>query len=160
MAFGPSSTNMFRFDPNRPDFAPYGFTCVRWAPTPMRRPDRHNEIERNFLGRGWLAYLLGGRKIRVEAGHLSAFWAAMPHQILDYGGETDYFVATLPLVWFLQCKLPDGFVHALLHGHPADGFAAPDSPPLAASSFGNPPSATVSWIRVTRFHEPAGVSGA
>ena len=41
---------MVTFNPERPDFSPYGFTCVRWTPTPMLRPDRHNEIEINFLG--------------------------------------------------------------------------------------------------------------
>ena len=82
----------------------------------MRRPDRHNEIEMNFLGTGWVTYLLGGRKVRIEAGQLSAFWAALPHQVTDYGDEPEYFVATLPLAWFLQCKLPDGFVQSLLHG--------------------------------------------
>ena len=54
--------------------------------------------------------------LRSEAGQLSAFWAGLPHQVTDYGDEPEYFVATLPLAWFLQCKLPDGFVHALLHG--------------------------------------------
>jgi AraC-like DNA-binding protein len=105
---------MVSFDPNRPDFAPYGFTCVRWNPTPMRRPDRHNEIELNFLQTGWVTYLLGGRKVRVEANHLSAFWAAIPHQIIEFGGDTNYFVATIPLPWFLQCRLPDNLVHPLL----------------------------------------------
>jgi AraC-like DNA-binding protein len=112
----PYSNIVETFDPARPDFAPYGFTCVRWQPTPMRRPDRHNEIEMNFLGTGWVTYLLGGRKVRIEAGQLSAFWAGLPHQVTDYGDEPEYFVATLPLAWFLQCKLPDKFVHALLHG--------------------------------------------
>ena len=107
---------MVSFDPNRPDFAPYGLTCVRWNPSPMRRPDHHSEVELNFLGTGWLTYLLGGRKIRIEAGRLSAFWAAIPHQIIDYGDETDYFVATIPLPWFLQCRLPDNLVKPLLQG--------------------------------------------
>jgi AraC-like DNA-binding protein len=107
---------MESFDPSRPDFAPYGFACVRWHPTPMRRPDRHNEIELNFLESGWVTYLLGGQKIRIEAGQLSAFWAAIPHQIIGYGDEPAYFVATIPLAWFLQCKLPDELVHCLLHG--------------------------------------------
>jgi AraC family transcriptional regulator, melibiose operon regulatory protein len=107
---------MVSFDPNRPDFAPYGFTCVRWSPTEMRRPDRHNEIELNFLDSGWVTYLLGGRKVRVEAGQLSAFWAAIPHQILDHGDEPEYFVATLPLAWFLQCQLPQQLVQPLLQG--------------------------------------------
>ncbi len=121
---------MISFDPNRPDFAPYGFTCVRWNPSPMRRPDRHNEVEINFLESGWLTYLLGGRKVRVEANRITAFWAAIPHQIIDFGGETEYFVATLPLPWFLQCRLPDHLVQPLLQGQmisdPTDELANSD----------------------------------
>jgi len=107
---------MVQFDPDRPDFTPYGLTCVRWNPSPMRRPDHHNEIELNMLQSGWLTYLLGGRKVRIEAGHLSAFWAAIPHQIIDYGDKTEYFVATLPLAWFLQCRLPEPLVQPLMRG--------------------------------------------
>jgi len=107
---------MVQFDPARPDFTPYGFTCVRWNPSPMRRPDHHNEIELNMLHAGWVTYLLGGRKVRIEAGHLSAFWAAIPHQIIDYGRGTEYFVATIPLSWFLQCKLPDRMTQPLMRG--------------------------------------------
>jgi len=107
---------MVTFDPNRPDFSPYGLTCVRWNPSPMRRPDHHNEVELNFLGSGWVSYLLGGQKIRLEAGRLSVFWAAIPHQILDYAPKTEYFVATVPFSWFLQFRLPEGFVQALLRG--------------------------------------------
>jgi AraC-like DNA-binding protein len=107
---------MVSFDPSRPDFAPYGFTCVRWRPTRMRRPDHHNEIELNLLPRGWVTYLLGGRQVRVEAGRLHAFWAAIPHQVVDFGGGRDYFVATIPLAWFLQCRLPDRMVQPLLRG--------------------------------------------
>jgi len=104
------------FDPKRPDFAPYGFTCVRWRPSPMPRPDRHNEIEINLLRTGSLTYLLGGRKVRIEARRLSAFWAAMPHQIIEFEDTTEYFVATLPLAWFIQCRLPETLVQALLQG--------------------------------------------
>lgn len=82
----------------------------------MRRPDHHNEVELNLLHSGWVTYLFGGRKVRIEAGRLSAFWAAIPHQIIDYGNEPDYFVATIPFAWFLQCKLPDRMVQPLLQG--------------------------------------------
>lgn len=122
---------MVTFDPNRPDFAPYGFTCVRWIPSSMRRPDRHNEVEINFLESGWLTYLLGGRKVRVEANRITAFWAAIPHQIIDFARETEYFVATLPLPWFLQCRLPDHLVQPLLQGQmvsdPTKEHASSDS---------------------------------
>lgn len=104
------------FDPTRPDFAPYGLTCVHWRPSPMRRPDHHNEIELNFLESGTVTYLLGGQKTVIEAGRLSAFWAAIPHQIIDFGSEPSYFVATIPLQWFLQWRLPDHFVQPLLQG--------------------------------------------
>jgi len=107
---------MTSFDPQRPDFAPYGFTCVRWRPSAMPRPDRHNEIEINFLRSGALTYLLGGRKVRIPAQHLGVFWAAMPHQIIDFEDTTEYFVATLPLAWFIQCRLPEPLVQALLQG--------------------------------------------
>lgn len=104
------------FDPNRPDFAPYGLTCVHWRPSPMRRPDHHNEVELNFVETGAVTYLLGGRKTVVTAGRLSVFWAAIPHQIIDFGRETSYFVATIPLQNFLQWRLPDHFVQPLLQG--------------------------------------------
>ena len=107
---------MVSFDPNRPDFAPYGFSCVRWTPSPMKRPDHHNEIELNILTQGWVTYLLGGRKVRIEGGQLGVFWAAIPHQIMDYAPGMNYFVATIPFAWFLQCRLPDRFVQPLLRG--------------------------------------------
>src|SRR6478736_2273769 len=107
---------MVQFDPNRPDFAPYGFTCVRWNPSPMRRPDHHNEIELNLLYRGWVTYLLGGQKVRFEVGRLGLFWAAVPHQIIEFADNTEYFVATIPLAWFLQCELPERLTQRLMRG--------------------------------------------
>ena len=107
---------MARFDPSRPDFAPYGLTVERWTPTLMPRPDRHNEIEMNLLERGSVTYFLGGAKVTVEAGRMSLFWAAIPHQIINVGDETNYYVATVPLAWFLQWNLPARLVEPILHG--------------------------------------------
>lgn len=119
------------FDPNRPDFAPYGLTCVHWRPSPMLRPDHHNEIELNFIESGTVTYLLGGSKTVIQAGRLSAFWAAIPHQIIDFGRATSYFVVTIPLQWLLQWRLPEHFVQPLLQGQlvsePTSGRAVSDS---------------------------------
>jgi AraC-like DNA-binding protein len=104
------------FDPARRDFEPYGLTCVQWTPSPMRRPDHHNEIELNLLESGWVTYLFGGKKVRLEAGRLAVFWAAIPHQIVEYGERTRYFVATIPFAWFLQYRLSDALVQRLLRG--------------------------------------------
>lgn len=107
---------MIAFDPSRPDFKPYGFTCVRWQPSPMRRPDHHNEVELNLLPTGSITYLLGGQKIVIPTGRLVAFWAAIPHQVIAWEGTREYFVATIPFAWFLQCRLPDKLVQRLLRG--------------------------------------------
>jgi AraC-like DNA-binding protein len=104
------------FDHSRPDFKPYGFTCELWKAAPMRRPDRHNEVELNLLKNGSLTYLLGGQRVTIPQGGLAAFWAAIPHQIIDSSGNPEYYVVTLPLSWFLQCRLPAKLVDRLLHG--------------------------------------------
>lgn len=108
---------MISFDASRPDFAPYGFTCERWTPRLMERPDRHNEIELNLLTSGSLTYLLGGNKVIIGSGRLAVFWAAIPHQIVATTDEAEYYVATIPLVWFLQSQFPGRFVHSILQAH-------------------------------------------
>jgi AraC-like DNA-binding protein len=85
----------------------------------MARPDRHNEIELNLLLNGSLTYMLGGVRVKLRTGCLSAFWAAIPHQVVGQepdGIEVDYYVATIPLVWVLQLKLPDRLMQPILHG--------------------------------------------
>ena len=82
----------------------------------MSRPDRHNEIELNLLTTGSLTYLLGGKRTTIEAGRLSIFWAAIPHQIVEIEGDTPYFVATLPLGEFLRAELGLSFVNRVLQG--------------------------------------------
>lgn len=100
----------------RSDFTTYGLSCVRWIPRPMQRPDHHNEIQINLLARGRVSYLLGASTVHVKPGRFTAFWAAIPHQIVDYEPDTEYYVATLPLAWFLQCQLPDILVQPLMRG--------------------------------------------
>jgi len=107
---------MERLTSDPPEFTTYGLSCVRWNPRPMRGPDHHNEIQINMLARGRVTYLLGDSTVRVMTGRLTAFWAAIPHQIIDYEEDTEYFVATLPLAWFLQCRLPDVLVQPLMRG--------------------------------------------
>jgi AraC-like DNA-binding protein len=107
---------MKRFDSSRPEFSPYGFTCELWTPSRMPRPDKHNEVELNFLRAGSLTYLLGGHRITVEAGRLAVFWAAIPHQIVGFEGEETYVVVTFPLGEFLAAGLPTAFINRILEG--------------------------------------------
>jgi AraC family transcriptional regulator, melibiose operon regulatory protein len=112
----PKAVRFHTFNHARADLAPYGFTCELWKAAPMRRPDRHNEIELNLLQRGSLTYLLGGLRVTIRQGSLGAFWAAIPHQIIGWERSPEYFVVTMPLAWFLQCQLPAKLVDRLLLG--------------------------------------------
>lgn len=115
----PEITHVFNED--REPYTPYGTTCQLWKPSLMDRPDYHNEIELNFLERGSLTYLLRGRRVTVRAGRITAFWALVPHQIVDSDGDAPYYVATIPLASFLQWSLPHDFVNAILHGEVIEG---------------------------------------
>jgi AraC family transcriptional regulator, melibiose operon regulatory protein len=110
------SKRVKRFDNSRPEFSPYGFTCELWKPARMPRPDKHNEIELNFLSAGSLTYLLGGHRVAVGAGRLAVFWGAIPHQIVASEGTEPYFVVTLPLGEFLAAGLPLPFINRILQG--------------------------------------------
>jgi len=104
------------YDPSRPDFTPYGFSCVEWTPCLMPKPDHHDEIEINLLLDGSITYLMGGRRIKVEAGRMFVFWAAIPHQVISLDTNLPYYVATLPFAWFLQSQFPEAFVQSILGG--------------------------------------------
>lgn len=107
---------MRRFDNARPEFQPFGFDCEMWTPTRMPRASRHNEIEVNLLTSGSLTYLLGGRRVTIQAGRLAVFWAAIPHQIMDFEGDEPYFVVTIPLNGFLAAGLELSVVNRVLKG--------------------------------------------
>ena len=107
---------MKQFDPRRPDFEPYGFACECWEPALMPRPDKHTEVELNYLEQGRLTYLFWGERITVESGRPALFWATTPHQIVEYENVTSYTVITLPLPWLLNWALPDNLIKRILSG--------------------------------------------
>ena len=124
---------MHHFDTRRRDFAPYGFTCEIWEPRQMPRPDRHDEIEINFLDRGTLTYLIGGQRVTVQARRVTAFWAAVPHQIVAFDKVNFYYVVTVPFGWVLQWGLPGHMLTALTQGQivaDTKGIALPPRSPI------------------------------
>lgn len=82
----------------------------------MPRPDRHDEIEVNFLDQGTLTYLIGGQRIVVHARQVTAFWAAVPHQIIAFDNVNYYYVVTVPFGWVLQWGLPENLLTSLTQG--------------------------------------------
>ncbi|MHA6248731.1 helix-turn-helix domain-containing protein [Pontibacter sp. CAU 1760] len=112
----PNSEILKTFNESRKEFRPYDLTCELWAPSLMRKPDRHNEIEINYFPEGSVTYLFQDRKITVTAKRLTLFWGLIPHQIVHHEGTTPYYVCTIPFSQFLEWKLPASFVDSVLKG--------------------------------------------
>jgi len=105
-----------RFDESRDELKPYGLTFELWSPSLMRRADRHNEIEINYIPEGNLTYLFQDKKITIRERRLTVFWGLFSHQIVDYQITTPYYVCTIPFSQFLKWKLPSRFVDNILKG--------------------------------------------
>lgn len=117
-----------QFDARRGELRPYGLTCELWTPCLMRRPDRHNEIELNYLPEGALTYLFQDRRVQVPSRRLALFWGLIPHQIIHSEGTAPYYVCTIPFSLFLSWGLPQAFTEKLFKGEllldveqPSDG---------------------------------------
>jgi AraC-like DNA-binding protein len=82
----------------------------------MPRPDRHDEIEINFIDKGTLTYLVGGERVTVHPRRVTAFWAAVPHQIIGFNNVNFYYVVTVPFGWVLQWGIPERLLAALTQG--------------------------------------------
>ena len=104
------------FNEKRNEFVPYGLTCEIWSPCLMRKPDRHNEIEINYSSEGTVTYLFQDKKITIPPKKLAIFWGLIPHQIINFEGDSPYFVCTIPFSQFMEWKLPETFVHRILKG--------------------------------------------
>ena len=105
-----------RFDESREDLKPYGLSCELWQPNLMRRADRHNEIEINYLPEGSITYIIHDQKIRIEKGDILMFWALLPHQIVAYSDLSPYYVVTIPFALFSEWNMPQVFSESLFKG--------------------------------------------
>ena len=76
----------------------------------------HPDVEFNYIEDESITYLFGGVHHTVPAGHLTIFWAGIPHQTL-HGSSSDRGVwGYIPLTWLLQWNLPNHFTSRLLRG--------------------------------------------
>ena len=105
-----------RFDESREELKSYGLSCELWQPNLMRRADRHNEIEINYLPEGSITYIIHDQKIIIEKGDILMFWALLPHQIVAYADLSPYYVVTIPFAIFSEWNMPQVFSESLFKG--------------------------------------------
>lgn len=98
------------------DVETLGFATNRQQPGPMQRPHRHNEVELNYIEKGAIVYLSGGKRIEIHTGQVAIFWAAIPHQMIQIEEGTLFYWITIPFATFLQWRLPDSFAQHVIRG--------------------------------------------
>ena len=82
----------------------------------MTAAHTHPDIEFNYPSHAELPSLHGGTTHVVKPGRLAVFWGGVPHQTLAPNSQAAGIWITLPLAWFLQWQLPNGFAERLLTG--------------------------------------------
>jgi AraC-like DNA-binding protein len=97
-------------------FEMMGLSGFHGPPHVMPSFHRHGEIEINFIEQGSVTYVSGSRQATIPAGQLALFWAAIPHRMISHEHPSSFYWLTLPLTSFLQWRLPDPLVSAVLNG--------------------------------------------
>lgn len=68
----------------------------------MPCPHVHDQIEVLIVERGWVLHRQCGEDLRLERGHLIAFWSAYPHLTLHAAPDTTLLLIYLPIERFMQ----------------------------------------------------------
>lgn len=98
------------------EIEPRGLTAARGVAAAKQNGQPHGELELNFVYEGGLRYFIGGRFVDVPKGSLTAFWAAMPHQIVEVKPDTEFMYLHVPLSTLLQYNLGSAFMRKVLSG--------------------------------------------
>ncbi|MFW5682414.1 MAG: helix-turn-helix domain-containing protein [Phycisphaeraceae bacterium] len=93
-----------------------GFAVWHGRPHAGHRVHTHHDVEVNYLLRGWVEYVMGGQRVRLEAGRACLFWATVPHQIVACDEASDMGWIVLPVTWLWRWGLTGAMSAALLEG--------------------------------------------
>lgn len=83
---------------------------------PMPEAHWHDHVELNLLIRGSMTYLINGAEVKLRAGGLYCFWAAVPHQVTVADPGTELVCIYLPFAELLSLVIPSEFKNDLMSG--------------------------------------------
>lgn len=92
--------------------------------------NHHPDIEFNYLRRGGITCLLGGRHVVLRQGDVAIFWAAQPHQVIITAGNDLIDWIYVPLQTFLAWGVDQQAVNKLLAGQVLGGGGSPETDAL------------------------------
>ena len=85
-------------------------------PDVMTHSHWHGQVEVNIPFDGDVIYLINGEIIKVKKGHITIFWACVPHQLINIGECTRMAIFNLPMHLFLSWPLKKQLVNHVTHG--------------------------------------------
>lgn len=86
------------------------------TPEAMPMPHWHGQVEVNIPFDGNVEYLINGEKISVEQGHITIFWACVPHRLISVNNCTSMAIFNLPMHLFLSWPLKKELINHITHG--------------------------------------------
>jgi AraC-like DNA-binding protein len=94
----------------------HGFNAAMGDPYPMPSVHAHGDLEVNYIFSGSTRYFLAGRFVDLPEHSFSAFWAAMPHQVVACSESSQYMWLSVPLATLLRWNLGHAFLRRVLGG--------------------------------------------
>jgi AraC-like DNA-binding protein len=101
-----------RHDPR----ASHGFGAGMGDPWPMPSVHAHGDLELNYIFAGTTRYFMGGRFVALPPRSIAAFWAAIPHQVVECTKDSEYMWLSIPLATLLRWNLGHAFLRRVLGG--------------------------------------------
>ncbi|OOF58199.1 transcriptional regulator MelR [Rodentibacter myodis] len=88
-----------------------------WQP-PVNMPAHHwhGHIEINIPFNGDVEYFYNGSLLTIKENHIAAFWASIPHSLVNRQNCTKMAVIDIPIHQFLSWKLSNNLVTHITHG--------------------------------------------
>lgn len=113
------------------DHAPLGFQAWARQTEGMAHAHRHSDLELNYVQRGRMSYLIGGRIVTLPVGRLCVLWGSLPHQSTELPDTPALIWVTAPLSWVLSLDLPEPLIERLLtEGLAVDAVERPTDEPV------------------------------
>jgi AraC family transcriptional regulator, melibiose operon regulatory protein len=90
----------------------------------MAMAHQHLDLELNYILKGTMRYLVGGRIVELPQHQLCLLWGGVPHQMIRNPEPVEAIWVTIPLADILRWSLPETLTRPLL----ATGFIADPAP--------------------------------
>jgi AraC-like DNA-binding protein len=111
-----SKANLIKLAAQADPRTSHGFGAGMGDPFPMISVHAHGDLELNYVFSGATRYFMGGKFVDFPRHSLAAFWAAIPHQVVECERDSEFMWLSIPLATLLRWNLGHAFLRRVLGG--------------------------------------------